>query len=119
MNFFLRFSIAIFLLKIAVQQTHRIVIWVALITIQVYSVYFFFLFIFQCWPVQYFWERFGSGSGTCLPSKITVSKAVYLVAHDTCADFSRQLSDKLPLCILSIVMLNGLDVQHCPNLYRA
>ncbi|KAJ4312517.1 hypothetical protein N0V94_007410 [Neodidymelliopsis sp. IMI 364377] len=72
-NIFLKFSISIFLLRIAVERTHRMVLWVALIVIQVYSVYFFFVFTFQCWPVSFFWEQFRGSKGHCLPSKLVVN----------------------------------------------
>jgi hypothetical protein len=72
-NIFLKFSIGIFLLRIAVDKTHRTILWVALIAIQVYSVYFFFIFTFQCWPVSFFWEQFRGGKGHCVPSKLVVN----------------------------------------------
>jgi hypothetical protein len=72
-NIFLKFSIGIFLLRIAVERTHRTILWVALIVIQVYSVYFFFLFTFQCWPIWFFWEQFRGGKGHCIPSKLVVN----------------------------------------------
>jgi len=50
------------------------ILWISLISIELYSVYFFFIFTFQCWPVQHFWEQFRGGKGTCIPSKVIVSK---------------------------------------------
>ncbi|KAF2830824.1 hypothetical protein CC86DRAFT_316413 [Ophiobolus disseminans] len=72
-NIFLKFSIGIFLLRIAVDKTHRMILLVALIAIQVYSVYFFFIFTFQCWPISFFWEQFRGGKGKCIPSNIVVN----------------------------------------------
>jgi hypothetical protein len=71
-NFFLKLSIGIFLLRVAVKPIHRIILWMSLISIEVYSVYFFFLFTFQCWPVSFFWEQFRGGQGKCIPSNVIV-----------------------------------------------
>ncbi|KAF2450129.1 hypothetical protein P171DRAFT_516083 [Karstenula rhodostoma CBS 690.94] len=54
MNIFFKFSIGIFLLRIAVERNHRIILWTALIATYVYSVYFFFIFTFQCWHLSFF-----------------------------------------------------------------
>ena len=35
--------------------------------------FFFFVFLFQCVPSQYFWTRFTGGEGTCMPANIVVS----------------------------------------------
>jgi hypothetical protein len=65
-------SIGIFLLRIAVQRSHRIILWVSLISIQLYSVFFFLLFTFQCWPINTFWERLRGGQGKCMDPQIVV-----------------------------------------------
>jgi hypothetical protein len=49
-NLCLKASIGIFLLRIATQPVHRMILWVSLITVQLYGVFFFLLFTFQCWP---------------------------------------------------------------------
>lgn len=65
-------SIGIFLLRIAVERSHRLILWSCLIIIEVYSVFFFFLFIFQCTPVSFFWEQFTGGNGHCINTQIIV-----------------------------------------------
>ncbi|KAH7389399.1 hypothetical protein DE146DRAFT_162211 [Phaeosphaeria sp. MPI-PUGE-AT-0046c] len=72
-NISLKMSIGIFLLRIAVERVHRIILWTALISIQLYSVFFFFIFTFQCWPVSYFWEQYRGGKGRCMPTTVVVS----------------------------------------------
>ena len=72
-NFVLKASIGIFLLRIAVERTHRIILWISLISIELYSLFFFFLFTFQCWPVSFFWEQFRGGEGKCIASNIVVN----------------------------------------------
>ncbi|KAK3201884.1 hypothetical protein GRF29_164g966336 [Pseudopithomyces chartarum] len=71
-NICLKLSIGIFLLRIAVERSHRLILWSSLIIIEVYSVFFFFLFLFQCTPVSYFWEQFTGGTGHCINTQIIV-----------------------------------------------
>lgn len=57
------------LLRFLHDVPHRIIIYSVSTIMQLYSVAFFFLFIFQCWPSSYFWTRFSPGhQGTCLPT---------------------------------------------------
>lgn len=72
-NIALKMSIGIFLLRIAVQRTHRIILWISLLSIQLYSVFFLLLFTFQCWPISFFWERFRGGEGKCMNAAIVVN----------------------------------------------
>jgi hypothetical protein len=74
MGIMLKLSIGIFLLRIAVERSHRIVLWASVIAIELYSVFFMLLFTFQCWPVSFFWERFrGVADGKCIDPIITIS----------------------------------------------
>ncbi|KAL3424535.1 integral membrane protein [Phlyctema vagabunda] len=82
-NMALKFSIGIFLLRIAVARTHRIIIWTTVAVIEIYSVVFFFLFVLQCRPSKYFWTRYTGGSGTCMNPKITVD-ATYVYSAISC-----------------------------------
>lgn len=78
MNMALKQSIAIFLLRIAVVRSQRITLYVAIAVTQVYSIYFFFLFIFQCWPVSYFWNQYRGATGYCInPTTVVVSFYAY------------------------------------------
>jgi hypothetical protein len=81
-DFFVRMSIGIFLLRIAAERAHRLIILGLLIVMQLYCTYFFFLFICQCWPVKFFWERLEGGSGTCVPTKLVVSKPCIWTIND-------------------------------------
>lgn len=69
---FLKLSIVIFLLRIAIERTHRIILWICIITLEVYSVFFLLLFIFQCTPISYFWEMFLGKTGHCINNDIIV-----------------------------------------------
>lgn len=69
----LKFSIGIFLLRIAVSRTHRIIIWAVIIVTEVYSVFFFLLFLLQCRPSAYFWTQYTGGKGSCLNPNVIVN----------------------------------------------
>jgi hypothetical protein len=40
---------------------------------QLYSAYFFFLFVFQCTPISNFWNQYRGGVGHCINPSITVA----------------------------------------------
>lgn len=80
----LKASIGVFLLRIAVARPHKIIIWSVIIVHEVYSVFFFFLFVLQCRPAAYFWTKYTGGSGTCVNPKLTVD-AFYGYSAISCA----------------------------------
>uniref|UniRef100_A0A8H7TRK2 Rhodopsin domain-containing protein n=1 Tax=Bionectria ochroleuca TaxID=29856 RepID=A0A8H7TRK2_BIOOC len=71
-NMFIKASIAIFLLRICVQRAHVIAIWIVTGITEVYSLFFFLLFILQCRPTSLFWLRYTADppAGSCLDAKI-------------------------------------------------
>ncbi|EAT82067.2 hypothetical protein SNOG_10673 [Parastagonospora nodorum SN15] len=103
-NIFLKFSIGIFLLRIAVDRSHRIILWTCLIAIQVYSVYFFFIFTFQCWPVSYFWEQFRGGKGHCIPSNVIVNSFYGYSALSCVTDWTFSI---VPIFIVRKLQMNS------------
>jgi hypothetical protein len=99
---FLKFSIGLFLLRIAVTRTQKTIIWLVMIVTATISLYFFFLFVFQCWPVSFFWEQYTGLQGSCInPDIITVSTYVYS-AVSCCTDWT--------LCILPGFMVWNLQM---------
>lgn len=77
-------SIAIMLMRLSVRRSHKIILYVTIVITEIYSAFFFFLFIFQCIPSQYFWTRYTGGSGSCLDTSIVVA-ATYGYSAITCA----------------------------------
>lgn len=67
---FLRGSIALFLLKICVKKTHKMVIYVTMSIVIVYTIFYFFLAIFQCNPPSFFWQKYLGAKGVCLDSHV-------------------------------------------------
>lgn len=99
---FLKFSIGLFLLRIAVTKTQKSIIWLVMVVTAIISLYFFFLFVFQCWPVRYFWEQYTGLEGSCINSDIiTVSTYVYS-AISCWSDWT--------LCILPAFMVWNLQM---------
>ena len=80
----LKLSIGVMLLRIAVSKTHKIIIWTAVVIVEVYSLGFFLLFVMQCLPSRYFWTRFTGGQGSCINPDITVN-ATYAYSAISCA----------------------------------
>lgn len=76
-------SIAVMLLRLMVKPIHRYIIWAVIIPTELFSIAFFFLFIFQCQPSKYFWTRYTGGSGHCIDPMITVN-FVYAYSALTC-----------------------------------
>lgn len=83
-NMLAKASIAVMLLRLTIIRTHRIIIWTVLAVTEMYSGFFFLLFIFQCQPSQYFWTQYTGGSGSCINPNITIA-AFYAYSAITCA----------------------------------
>lgn len=77
-------SICIFLLRIAVVPLHKYIIWSVILIHEIYSVYFFFIFLLQCIPSSYFWTQYTGGSGKCMDPIITVN-SFYAYSAISCA----------------------------------
>jgi hypothetical protein len=77
-NMMLKFSIGAFLLRIAITKTYRLIIFTVIGVSAVVCTYCFFIIIFQCWPVAYFWGQFTGMEGSCInPNIITISTYTY------------------------------------------
>lgn len=71
-NMAIKGSIAVMLLRLTVEPTHRIIVWTTLVVTEVFSAGFLFFFLFQCWPSQYFYTRYTEGEGSCVDPKVTI-----------------------------------------------
>ncbi|CAH0002448.1 unnamed protein product [Clonostachys byssicola] len=76
-NMCIKASIALFLLRICVHRAHVITIWIVMGITQVYSLFFFLLFILQCRPTSLFWLRFTANppAGSCMNPDIATGSA--------------------------------------------
>jgi hypothetical protein len=83
-NMAIKASIAVMLLRLTIERTHRLIVWITIVLTEVYSAAFFFLFIFQCSPSSYFWTQWAGGRGSCVNPHITVN-LTYVYSALTCA----------------------------------
>lgn len=73
-----KISIAIFLLRIVFERVHKWTLYVAMAVTVIAGLAFFFVTLFQCSPVSYFWIR--SQDGHCMdPYIVVVLAMVYSV----------------------------------------
>lgn len=80
----LKFTIGLFLLRIAVHKSQKTIIWTVMVVSGLMSIYFFLLFCFQCVPVAYFWGQYSSsGKGSCI-NPVIVSRTAYVYSAVSC-----------------------------------
>jgi len=96
-------SIAMMLLRILVAKTHRVILYTTLICYELYSLAFFLIFVFQCWPISNFWLRFANVPGRCVDTSVTVN-ATYAYSAVACA------SDWV-FSILPFIVVMGLNMK--------
>lgn len=65
-----RISIGLFLLRIALQKWHRLVLHTIIGTTAAMTTVYFFLVVFQCSPVSHFWDRVKGVAGSCDHSEV-------------------------------------------------
>ncbi|KAK4222007.1 hypothetical protein QBC38DRAFT_107047 [Podospora fimiseda] len=92
-----KLSIGYFLLRVTVNKIHRMIIYSMMIITVISCMAFFFVSAFQCWPVQYFWDKH-TRSGVCINSDIVIGLAYMFSACSIISDFTFAL---LPAWIVS------------------
>ncbi|KAG5810166.1 hypothetical protein H9Q74_005346 [Fusarium xylarioides] len=98
-NMAIKASIAIFLLRICITRTHKVIIWTITGITETYSLFFFLLFVLQCRPTSLFWLRYTSNppGGSCLDASV-VAKAFYAYSAISClSDWTYSL---LPIALV-------------------
>jgi hypothetical protein len=66
-------SVGTMLLRVSVKQSHKIALWTTIIITELYSLFFFFVFLLQCSPSAYFWTRFTGGTGSCMRPAVIIA----------------------------------------------
>lgn len=69
-----KMSITFFFRRVMIQREHRWILASAAALTLVSCTIFFFTCIFQCWPVSYFWDKYGQ-TGTCIPDRVIIALA--------------------------------------------
>lgn len=119
----LKLSIGIFLLRLAVTKTSRIIIYVIIGVVEAYSAFYFFLFVLQCRPSSYFWTQYTGGTGTCVNPKITVDATYAYSAISCVADWGLglmpifliwhiQMDMRTKISVAAILSVGAMYVHH-------
>jgi len=87
------------------------VLYATIVVTQIYSAYFLFLFIFQCWPISHFWNQYRGGAGHCINPRIIVSSFYAYSAISCAADWI--------FSILPIFMVWNLQMDKKVKIYVA
>jgi hypothetical protein len=109
-NMALKASIAIFLLRICVKKVHKYIIWTVTVVNEIYSLFFFLLFVLQCRPTSLFWLRYLPAndprvpSGHCMDATI-VSNSFYGYSAISC--FTDWTFSILPIFLVWELQMNS------------
>lgn len=98
---FVKLSIGLFLLRIAVKRWHRVLLSVVTASIMVFSLAFTFFIILQCRPIYYYWTRIPNlaeqTDGSCVSIRVGTSLSYLHSALSAFADWTYAL---LPILIV-------------------
>lgn len=83
---FSKVSIGYFLLKIVIDRTQKIIIYIALTITVLWGTIFFLVTVLQCKPVSFFWTR--TGPGSCLDIMIIEALTYVYSAFSIISDFT-------------------------------
>lgn len=88
----IKLSICFALLRFVIESSHKMLLYMVMMSTSISSIIFFFVFIFQCNPVSFFWRRSqGENDGKCLdPVIVVIGTYIYSVISVLC-DWSMAL----------------------------
>lgn len=100
-----RTSVAVFLLQIAVQRLHRRIIVAVMAAFWIATIPLFFVALFQCRPVSYFWTQPlpDAPRGMCMDPHVIFAVSIVHSATSACCDWTL---GTLPMFMLWNVRLN-------------
>lgn len=81
-----KFSIAFLLLRISFKRIHTWIIYGAVLISVVAGLTFFFVIVFQCNPVTFFWNK--RQNGTCVPNDVIVALGYTYSLFSIISDFT-------------------------------
>jgi hypothetical protein len=100
---FIRLSIAVFLLRICVKPIHRYIIHFTLLSIILFTTFYFFLVIFQCSPVSFFWGQYEGMEGHCINPAVVPNASI---AHSAVSFTADWILGLLPIALLWHLKMN-------------
>lgn len=81
-----KLSIGCFLLRIAIRKMHTYIIYAAMLFSVVAGGTFFFVSLFQCNPIHFFWNK--EQNGTCVNDKVIIGLAYLYSTFALITDFT-------------------------------
>ncbi len=95
--FFAKLSIGWFLLRVTISRIHRWIIYTAAIVTCASCLSYFFVALFQCNPISYYWDKH-SQTGTCIDVQIVIWLVYLYSGFAVISDFTFAL---LPAWVVS------------------
>ncbi|KAJ2986282.1 hypothetical protein NUW58_g5102 [Xylaria curta] len=96
-----KISIGVFLIRLTVSRIHHYIIYIVMLFTVASGVVFFFVTLFQCNPVTFFWDKDIKG-GTCIDSGIIAALTYLYSAFSVICDFT--------FAILPIFLIYALQI---------
>jgi hypothetical protein len=92
---FVKFIVGLFLLRICSHQRwQRIVIWILLGVVGIFNLFYVFIVIFQCIPVEFYWNRYNPNSqiqGKCNNTALAIIPTYVSLVLNVLSDWTLAL----------------------------
>jgi len=99
----IRLSISVFLIRICLRRIYKIIIYVTVAIVLIFSTFYVFLILFQCSPVDFFWNQYKGEKGHCInPAYITNAT----IAHSAISFTADWVFGFLPIALIWNLQLN-------------
>ncbi len=102
---FIKLSISVFLLRIAVQRRYQVILKISMAIVAVWTAGVFLFDVFECKPVEFQWD-YAIESGTCMPGDTLVSAGYAFSVLSELSELSDWLYALLPIPMLWNVKMN-------------
>ena len=83
-----KISIGLLLLRLTINRIHIWIIWIVMLLTVITGVVFFFVTLFQCSPVSYFWDQAIGAPGSCIDIEIIIGLTYLYSAINAVCDFT-------------------------------
>lgn len=99
----IKWTVAIFVLRFARSPVHRWIIYITLGIITAYDIGYFLVCVFECTPVDNFWNQFLGHPGKCIDRTILTNLSVSAGAVNSVADI---ILGGTPMFVVAKLQLN-------------
>ncbi|PVH88485.1 hypothetical protein DL98DRAFT_362526, partial [Cadophora sp. DSE1049] len=100
---FIRLSIAVFLLRICVKPLHKNIVYLTSAAMIAFTLFYFFLVIFQCHPTSYFWKQYEGKKGSCIDPAVVPNASI---AHSAVSFTADWILGLLPIALIWDLKMN-------------